>query len=347
MKSLHLKLFNSHIPFIDIRSPKEYQKGSLPGSVNLPILLDHEYESVGLAYKKYGSKAALNLGHSLVFGEIKIERVNSWISFIKKNPNAILFCSRGGKRSEIAKLWLSELGVEVPIVKDGYKSLRNTCIEVLDSAPLQDKKWIIIGGLTGSNKTNLIKNKKMSIDLEMIANHRGSAFGAFKTPQPSQINFENKLAFSYLNHTSDILFLEDESKTIGKNYLPISWYEKMQSSALIIIKTSMEERINNIYNEYIKLPMQDKNGSTILFLSLSNSLNKIKKRIGGKNHDDIQKNMKQAFKLNKQALHKDWIQKILINYYDPMYKYQLNKRKDLVSFEGDYETVKDYIDNNF
>ncbi len=93
--------------------------------------------------------------------------------------------------------------------------------------------------------------------------------------------------------------------------------------------------------------MQDKNGSTILFLSLSNSLNKIKKRIGGKNHDDIQKNMKQAFKLNKQALHKDWIQKILINYYDPMYKYQLNKRKDLVSFEGDYETVKDYIDNNF
>ena len=347
MKSPHLKLFNSQIPFIDIRSPKEYQKGSLPGSVNLPILLDHEYESVGIAYKKYGSKAALDLGHSLVFGDMKTERVNNWISFIKKNPNAILFCFRGGKRSEIAKSWLSELGVEVPIVKDGYKTLRNTCVEVLDSAPLGGKKWIIIGGLTGSNKTTLIKNKKMSIDLEMIANHRGSAFGAYRTPQPSQINFENKLAFSYLNHISDILFLEDESRTIGKNYLPISWYEKMQNSALIIIRTPMEERMNNIYKEYVKLPMQHKEDSATLFLSLSYSLNKIKKRIGSKNHDEIQKNMNQAFKLNKKVLHKEWIQKILINYYDPMYKYQLNKRKDLVLFKGDYDNVKDYIDNNF
>ncbi len=347
MKSLHLKLFNSQAPFIDIRSPKEYQKGSLPRSINLPILLDHEYESVGTVYKKHGSKAALDLGHSLVCGEMKTERVNTWLSFIKKNPSAILFCFRGGKRSEIAKSWLGEFGVEIQIVKDGYKSLRKTCIELLDSAPLQGKNWIIIGGFTGSNKTTLIKNKKMAIDLETIANHRGSAFGAFRTPQPSQINFENKLAFSYLNHISDVLFLEDESRTIGKNYLPKSWYKKMQNSALIIIRVPMEERINNIYNEYVKIPMQHKKDSATLSLSLSNSLNKIKKRIGGKRHDEIQKDMNEAFKLNKKILHKEWIQKILINYYDPMYKYQLNKRKDLVLFEGNYEDVKDYIDNNF
>ena len=93
--------------------------------------------------------------------------------------------------------------------------------------------------------------------------------------------------------------------------------------------------------------MQHKKDSATLSLSLSNSLNKIKKRIGGKRHDEIQKDMNEAFKLNKKILHKEWIQKILINYYDPMYKYQLNKRKDLVLFEGNYEDVKDYIDNNF
>ena len=145
MKSFHLKLFRSKTPFIDIRSPKEYQKGSLPRSVNLPILLNHEYESVGVVYKKHGSEAAIEHGYNLVSGDVKTERINSWLSFIKKNPNAILFCFRGGKRSEIAKSWLGEFGVEIPVVEGGYKSLRNTCIELLDSAINQGKKWIIIG----------------------------------------------------------------------------------------------------------------------------------------------------------------------------------------------------------
>ena len=347
MKSLHLKLFSSKAPFIDIRSPKEYQKGSLPRSVNLPILLNHEYESVGVVYKKHGSEAAIEHGYDLVSGDVKTERINTWLSFIKKNPNAILFCFRGGKRSEIAKSWLGEFGVEIPVVEGGYKSLRNTCIELLDSAINQGKKWIIIGGFTGSNKTTLIKNKQMAIDLEMIANHRGSAFGAYRTPQPSQINFEHKLAFSYLNHTFDTLFFEDESRTIGRNYLPPGWYEKMQKSPLIIIRAPMEERIKNIYNEYIEIPMQDKKESATLPISLSNSLNKIKKRIGSKCHDEIQKVMNEAFTLNKKTLHKEWIKKILNNYYDPMYKYQLNRRKQLVLFEGFYDDVKDYINNNF
>ena len=347
MKKNYLKLFNSEASFIDIRSPKEYQKGSLPRSVNLPILLDHEYQSVGIAFKKHGPEAALELGHSLVCGDLKIERIKSWLSFIKKNPKSILFCFRGGKRSEVAKLWLSEYGVNIPIVKGGYKSLRNTCIELLDLAPNQGKKWIIIGGFTGSNKTNLIKNNKKAINLEMIANHRGSAFGSYATPQPSQINFENNLAFSYLNHISDILLLEDESKTIGKNYLPKGWYEKMQSSALIIIRAPMEERINNIYNEYVKIPITQKKDSAVLCLSLTSSLNKIKKRIGGKLHDEIQKNIKEAFTKNEKTLHEKWIKKILTNYYDPMYEYQLNRRKDHVSFEGCYDEVIKYIDINF
>ena len=342
----HINLFKTQTPFIDIRSPKEYQRGSLPASVNLPILLDSEYESVGIAYKKYGSKAALELGYRIVAGDIKTKRVNSWIAFIKRNPDANLFCFRGGKRSEIAKNWLFESGLKIPVVKGGYKSMRNTCIKILDFAPSEGKKWIIIGGLTGSKKTSLIKNQKTAINIEEIANHRGSAFGSFGTPQPSQVNFENKLAICYLNKKSDTIVLEDESRIIGKNYLPIAWYKKMQSSSLVIIKIPLEERIDNIYCEYIKQPLNKKMEPDKLLLSLSNSLAKIKKRIGNDRHDEIQKDMNQAFRLNKIVSHKQWIKKILVHYYDPMYKYQIERRKRLILFEGNYDNVKDYLYSN-
>ena len=96
--------------------------------------------------------------------------------------------------SEIAQSWLKEVGCDIKRISGGFKALRNTCLSVLNDASSDNKKWIIISGRTGSAKTKLINILDNSICLEGLANHRGSAFGSFDTPQPTPINFENNLA---------------------------------------------------------------------------------------------------------------------------------------------------------
>ena len=110
------------------------------------------------------------------------------------------------------------------------------------------EKWIIVGGLTGSGKTDLIKKYKYSIDLEFIANHRGSAFGKTEIDQPSQSNFESLVTEEYLlKQKSTFLLMEDESRFIGKVHLPGKWYDKMQVSEIILLESDLEERAKRIY----------------------------------------------------------------------------------------------------
>ena len=118
-------LIQNKYKFIDLRSEKEFQKGSIPNSINLPILSDKEHESVGIEYKKNGQQSAIELGHTLVFGKVKDKRVQGWCDFIKKYPKTKIFCHRGGLRSQIALDWLKESGVNTSSVPGGYKNLRS------------------------------------------------------------------------------------------------------------------------------------------------------------------------------------------------------------------------------
>ena len=97
------QLIQKNVKFIDLRSEKEFRKGSIPNAVNIPILTSNEYESVGIEYKLYGKMAAIKLGHKLVSGDVKKERVKDWCTFINKNPKTKIFCHRGGMRSKL--LW--------------------------------------------------------------------------------------------------------------------------------------------------------------------------------------------------------------------------------------------------
>ena len=119
---------------------------------------------------------------------------------------------RGGKRSQIAKSWLSDEGINVPIVKGGYKALRNTAIEILDSVKNDRKKCVILAGRTGTGKTAILRDLKSSIDLENHAMHRGSAFGGLFKEQPTSINFENNLASEYIKHIAIYYFLRMNRK---------------------------------------------------------------------------------------------------------------------------------------
>ena len=175
-------LFLNDIPLIDTRAPVEFNKGSLPLASNLPLMIDEEREAVGICYQQKGQAAALRLGHKLVNGELKAERLNQWIHFSQQHPNGALFCFRVVYGQRLHRAGCKEKGIDYPRVRGGYKAMRRWLIDAVErtctSTPI-----LLLGGKTGSAKTRVLNEGflgnpiKGSIDLEGLANHRGSAFG--------------------------------------------------------------------------------------------------------------------------------------------------------------------------
>jgi tRNA 2-selenouridine synthase len=336
-------LIQKKTPFIDVRSPAEFNQGSIPLSINIPILNDMEREIVGKAFKSSGQETAEKIGYELVSGKIKNDRVNEWKKFIEVNPRSWLYCARGGLRSEIAQSWLKDIGLIIDRVDGGFKSIRNFCLDFFEHINEDNKDWIVLAGKTGSDKTGMINKLNNSIDLEGLANHRGSAFGARSTKQPSPVNFENSLAFECIHHKSYKLVLEDESRTIGRLVIPPKFYERMQKSKICTVEIPIEERVENIFNGYVASHLEiDKNVLLAKDRFLAN-LDKIMKRLGESNHSIIKKKIHEAFSNNDHNAHFEWIEKLIVNYYDKMYDYQLNKKIDRCIFRGNRLECLDYL----
>ena len=169
-------------PMIDVRAPVEFAQTALPAAQNLPILSDDEREQVGICYKNEGQAAATALGHQLVSGETKARRIQGWVAFIENHPDALLFCARGGMRSKLATQWLNDAGYSVTRVEGGYKQIRQLLVE---EYPVNPARLLILAGSTGVGKTEVLVQDPVHIDLEGLANHRGSAFGTRVTVQPA------------------------------------------------------------------------------------------------------------------------------------------------------------------
>ena len=337
-----ISLLEKQTPLIDVRAPIEFKKGSLPTSVNLPILLDDERHQVGKTYKKFGSGPATDLGFNLVSGDLKEKRVKKWLNFISDNPSAQIYCARGGQRSKIAQEWIAEQGVSVPKVEGGFKSLRNECLNFIDKACSDEKKWIVIAGMTGTNKTGIISLLNNGIDLEGLANHRGSAFGGFETPQPSPIDFENSLACNYIQIKNKTVIFEDESRTIGRLVIPEKFYNRIINSEIVIINEPIDVRVDHIYEEYVHDALVNQTNDD-LKRKLSDQLSKISKRLGRDNFIKINEQLQIAFQKDSRESHHIWIHELLTNYYDKMYYYQLEKKKDRCIFSGSWKEVKKYF----
>ena len=322
-----INIIKNNTPLIDLRSPIEFLKGAFPSSVNIPILNDQQRSEVGIEHKKRGTTEAEKLGFKLIKNQ-QNKIVELWKEFIKKNPSTYIYCMRGGKRSQIAKLWLHNEGINVPTINGGYKALRNTAIKILDSVNKDDKTWVILAGRTGTGKTTILENLDSAIDLEKLAMHRGSAFGGFNIEQPTAINFENNLVSKHIKHNNNILILEDESQRIGKLVIPNIWHKKMKQSKIIIIELSLEERIINIAEEYIYKPLNNGISKEKLNNSLQTSLIKIHKRLGLKLYNEISMKIKNILIDLYKNSHEEWIKELLVNYYDPMYDYQLELKKE-------------------
>ncbi len=346
-------------PLIDVRAPIEYEKGAFPNSINIPILSNEERHIIGICYKEKGNEEATKLGYSLVSGKIKEDRLNSWTSFIKSNPSAIIYCFRGGSRSRIAQEWVNEeLHMSTPRILGGYKSFRNYLLASL-LGENQNYTPIVLTGYTGSGKTKLLKELENSIDLEGIANHRGSSFGAHVNPQPTQINFENNLAYELIkkqNKGYKHLIFEDEGKNIGKNFIPQDFFNYFHSGDIVLLSSTLEERIENTLKEYVTEAQEEytkiygyENGLKEWFDYIYSSMERLKRRLGGDKFKKVIDSLRLAY--NNQLstgnidYHKYWIELFLRDYYDPLYKYSLEIVKDKILFEGNYKDVKEYLNN--
>ena len=353
-------ILRSDTPLIDTRSPTEFAKGSLPAAVNLPLMNNEEREAVGKCYKAQGQDAAIRLGHELVSGNLKEERVRAWQTFAISHPEGALFCFRGGLRSEIAQRWLLHAGVDYPRIKGGYKAVRRWLIDTSDEL-ISNGHFLWVGGPTGAAKTRLLNEGNAgqpipgSIDLEGLANHRGSAFGRRVTEQPTQIGFELAFGTELIKHRwygHQKLILEDEGRLIGRCALPLALQSARGDADWVQLDASIEARVQHSYENYIlknleEWLLQDATGGFDHFASgLLESLERIQKRLGGERFATLRSTMLEALASHERGApeaHEIWISQLLTEYYDPMYEYQMAKRTRPPVFRGTEGEVAEYL----
>jgi tRNA 2-selenouridine synthase len=312
-----------NLPVVDVRSPSEFNSGHIPGAFNIPLFDDSQRATVGTTYKKEGRIKAILKGLELIGPSIS-SKLEIAIKLANGN-NLLIHCWRGGMRSE-AMAWLFSLGgIETEILDEGYKSYRHFVLEKLG----EKRNYIILGGLTGSGKTEILKELKAQghqvIDLEGIACHKGSAFGSLgQPPQPTSEHFAN-LLLNELSKTDKNLpvWLEDESKNIGTVYLPDQFYFNMQESPVIALIMNVETRMPRLLKEYSSYPKEN----------LRLSIQKISKRLGGDNTKESLDSIDSGD--FKRAI------EISLHYYDKTYKYGLKRRpeKNISYIETDTDDI--------
>jgi tRNA 2-selenouridine synthase len=296
-------------PVIDVRSPGEYAQGHIPGAINMPLFTNEERAVVGTIYKKSGNEVAVEKGLEIV-GPKMADFVRE-AKKIAKEKEILVHCWRGGMRSA-SMAWLFEAGgLKACTLKGGYKSFRNYVLESFN----QPLKLKVIGGETGSGKTEILyaisKTGEQVLDLEAIAHHRGSSFGAIgQLPQPTHEQFENNLfhAIRQLN-LSKTIWIEDESRSIGRVFIPGPIWEQKISAPCYRVKIPFEVRVKRLVKDYGNFPKS----------ILAEATERIRKRLGGL---ETQKAL-DALETGDLAE----TVRITLRYYDKAYDFPQSERK--------------------
>jgi tRNA 2-selenouridine synthase len=295
------------IPIIDARSEGEFAQSHIPNAINLAILNNQERIEVGTLYKHKGPEQAILKGFELVGPRFHLIQKEAISLFPDKK--IIVYCWRGGMRSQILSWVLSMVGFEIFRLEGGYKTYRNFTFKEVR----KELNMLVLGGKTGTGKTYLLKKLKeqgeQTLDLEGLANHRGSSFGSIGLPaQPNVDQFENLLAEEiHLLDPSKPIWVENESRKIGRVILPDLFFEQMGKCAIIDIQKTEKERIQHIAQEYAQLPKEE----------LIQAVKRLQKKLGGLR-------TQQAIQDIMDENHSSWIANLLI-YYDKTYEFDLQR----------------------
>jgi tRNA 2-selenouridine synthase len=300
------------LPVVDVRSEKEFGEGHIPGAANVPILNNEERVAVGTDYKQKGQMEAIKTGFRLVGP--RIIDIVSETERIAPGRELLVHCWRGGMRSANFCHFAGMAKLRTHQLKGGYKVYRHKAL-VSFSQPFP---FIVIGGSTGSGKTELLRSLEAHgeqvIDLEKLANHRGSVFGGLMMPpQPTTEQFQNDLFEAILKlDVNRRIWIEDESIAVGKIFLPEDLWRRMSISPIVEMIVAKDVRIKRLTEEY---GPADKN----LFLA---GMEKITKKLGGQNFNEAKKEL-------FEGCMESTIE-ILLNYYDKAYATGLSKKQERI-----------------
>lgn len=299
---------SDNFPVIDVRAPLEFEQGHIPGAVNIPLFDNHEREVVGTKYKQMNKEAAMYAGLEFA-GKKLVQLAKQGEKIAGKNKTLLVHCWRGGMRSK-SMVWLFEtLGLTCYLLEGGYKSYRRYVKDVV-ARPLNLR---VIGGRTGSGKTAILHQMdqlgEQAIDLEGLARHKGSAFGALgEKEQPTTEQFENDLCLKILElDPGKVTWIEDESRNIGKCVIPGEFYARMRESNLVFLDISRELRAEHLVVDYASYEVEDLKACVL----------KIGKRLGGDRTREALESIELGDFRNTAM--------ITLKYYDKAYMFSLEK----------------------
>ena len=298
-------------PIVDVRTPAEFEQGHIPGAYNIPLFSNEQRVVVGTLYKNHGKQTATIKGLEFVGPNMAVfaKRARK----LAVDGKILVHCWRGGMRSASMAWLFKTIGLDAETLVGGYKAYRT----YIRASFATERKLLILGGLTGSGKTDILKEmEKMGeqfLDLEGVAHHRGSSFGQIgQGVQPSNEQFENNLAVDWLAmDPKKIIWLEDESKPMGRVRIMDDFYALMRNTPLVVVEMPRELRVPRLVDDYASLDIK----------LLEEATQRIGKRIGGQNLKDA-----------LTALHDGDFAKvanITLDYYDKTYSYGIEQREDV------------------
>ncbi|MBC3785384.1 tRNA 2-selenouridine(34) synthase MnmH [Spirosoma utsteinense] len=321
------------LPVVDVRSPGEYDQAHIPGAVSIPLFDNEERALVGTKYKNAGKDSAVLLGLDLVGSKLA-----GFVKQSKKlNPQTkevLVHCWRGGMRSGSFAWLLDTAGLTASTLAGGYKAYRSAVL----SAFAEPRELIILGGKTGSGKTDILKELarqgEQVIDLEGLAHHKGSTYGAIgQLPQPATEQYENLLfgVWRTLDRNRRI-WIEDESRNVGSCFVPMALWQQMRAAPVAFVDVPKAVRVQRLVAEYTGIDHS----------LLVEATQRISKRLGGK----VTKDALEALTRNDYAAVAD----LTLDYYDKAYLHGLSQRDQAqvhpldVSVDSPAETARWLID---
>ncbi len=298
---------------IDVRTPKEYELEKVPNSVNIPVLLDEERVAVGTTYVQRSKEKAKKLGVEFISKRLP-EIFDQVQELSKKHSKLVFMCARGGMRSSSIASLFNSLGYRVAKLDGGYKAYREFVLSNIEKLN-ENFKYIVVHGRTGVGKTKIL-NKMADLgatvmDLEKMAAHKGSFFGALgeKLPQ-SQKRFDGEV-FEFLRTCkSKYIVVESESKRIGNLYVPESVYSSMSNGRHLFIDTSIPNRLDILMEDYTNVPPQE---IEECIMKVARYVSKEKTN----NYLDL---------LNKGNL-RELGELLIVQYYDPLYEVSIDRHE--------------------